>query len=65
MRNLLKMLTGVFTPLGRCVVLVAACLITVAAVVASIRCPIAIPVAGAALFLLLCWRKATKNSPRR
>lgn len=63
MRNLLKMLTGVLTPLGKCAVFAAACLVAVGAVAASIECPLAIPIAGAALFLFLCWRKRTRNRP--
>jgi hypothetical protein len=64
MRNLLKMLTGVLTPFGKCVALAVACLITVVAVAASIECPLVVPIAAAALFLLLCWRKI-ENDPIR
>jgi len=50
LRNILKMLTGVFTP----IVMTVACL---AAVAASIECPRIFPIAGVVVILILCLAK--------
>jgi hypothetical protein len=69
MRNLLKMLTGVFTPFAKGVAVAAVCLISVAvAGVASIECPAVAPVACVAMFLVavfLCGRAAGGRARRR
>lgn len=61
LRNLLKMLTGVLTPLGAGAAMAVACLVSIGAVVVSIRCPAVFPVAAAAVFLTLCLAKRDRK----